>query len=67
MAMFPAQEIEKCFHNAPTPALRDIGLPGAHPQGTVLFLACLRIGVDCNHSAKVNKSYLKRDLLCSLR
>ena len=63
MAMFPAPEIEKCFHNAPSPALRDIGLPGVHPRETVLSQGCLRIGMDFNHSAKVSETYLKtRDL-----
>ena len=56
MAMFPAQEIEKCFHNAPSPAQRDIGLPGVHPRETVLSQGCLRIGMEFNHSAKVSES-----------
>ena len=63
MAMFPAQEIKKCFHNAPTHAQRDICLPGVHPQETVLSLGCLRTGVESNHGAQVSKSYLKEEIM----
>ena len=54
MAMFPAQEIEMCFHSAPTPAQRVTGLPGVQPQGTVDLMGALRTGTGLNPYVQVS-------------
>ena len=54
MAMFPVQEIEKCFHSAPTPAQRVINLLRAQPQGRVQWMRALRTGTELNPDAQVS-------------
>ena len=53
MVTFPAQEIEKCFHNAPTPAQRVINLLRAQPQGRVQWMGVLRTGTGLNPNVQV--------------
>ena len=54
MAMFPAQEIEKCFHNAPTPAQRVTNFLRVQPQGRVQWMGVLRTGTELNPDAQVS-------------
>ena len=54
MVIFSAQEIEKCFHNAPTPAQRVINLLRAQPQGRVQWMRALRTGMELNPDAQVS-------------